>query len=86
MPRAIMLPVPLAKSGINPKLPSNKSSIYELTRREARKVYRQFCKDNYPNHVESMMKEYSNALKGEPEDDGHQIQLSSLLAYYAFWF
>lgn len=83
--RRLRLPIPLTKSGNMPSLPSNKL-MDELSRKEARKFYREMCKINYPEYWQDMMKEYNNTLKDEPEENGHIIQLSALLAYYAWWY
>lgn len=83
----IGLPEPLGKNKKLPKLPNQKSSIYQLTRRECRQWYRSVCQELYPKHWVEMMKEYGQAVANEPDGtDGVQMQLSSLLSYYAWWY
>ncbi len=81
------LPEPLTKPEKLPKLPALKTSFYQLSKREMRIWYRQICQTLYPNHWQDMMKEYGQAVADEPEGrDGHAIQLSALLAHYAWWY
>jgi len=78
---------PLIKNGKMKRLPGAKSSIYELSARQCRSWYKSCVKANYPEWVTPMMKEFDNAIAGETEGlDGIRMQLSSLLAYWFWWY
>lgn len=68
------------------KLPNNKSSIYELSRRECERYYNQLVIIHYPQFENKLMREYHSAVKNEPGGlDGIRVQLSSLMAYWFYW-
>lgn len=81
------LPEPLEYRKEMPKLPNGKSSIYQLSKRECRQWYGMCCKALYRQGEMEMKREYSRAVKDEPDGlDGVHVQLSSLLSYYFWWY
>jgi len=70
-----------------PELPNQKTSFYQLTRRECRNWYREACQKVYPDKWQDMMKEYGQAVADEPDGlDGVHIQLSCLLSAHFGWY
>jgi len=76
----------LPKNRNQVRLPNKKSSLYELSRIECRQYFRALCQEFYPYDWADLMKEYSDAVRDEPEGvDGVRVQLSSLMAYWFWW-